>query len=244
MSAEAHTSLANALWLGDVDSAQAIEEFERAIELNPNYATAHHWYGNNLLVSLGRFDEAIKELKRALELDPLSIIINTDLGRTYYFARRYDEAVEQFRKALEMDSGFYFIHRNLGCALEMKGAFEAAIGQYQKARALSDDSQILALLAHAYALSGKRTEAMKIMEQLKEISQQQYVSAYSFATVFIGLGDKEEAFRCLEKSYQEHAGGQLARIKVDPFFDPLRGDTRFEALADKVIPSQVSNRYR
>jgi len=193
------------------------------------------WDGNNLLVSLGRFDEAIDELKRALELDPLSIIINTDLGRTYYFARRYDEAVEQFRKALEMDPGFYFIHRNFGCVLEMKGAFAAAIEQYQKARALNDDSQILALLAHAYASSGNKTEAMKILKQLKELSKQRYVCAYSLATVCIGLGDKEEALRWLQKGYEERAGGQLARIKVDPFLDPLRGDPRFEALADKVI---------
>lgn len=238
-SAEAHTSLANALWLDDFDFSESGKEFQRAIELNPNYATAHHWYGNNLLASLGRFAQAVDELKRALELDPLSIIINADLGRTFYFARRYDEAVEQFHKTLKMDSGFYFTYRNLGCALEMKGAFAAAIEHYQKARALNNDSQVLALLAHAYASSGNRTEAMKILEQLKDLSRQRYVSTYSFATIYVGLGDNEEALGWLKKGYQERVGGQIARIKVDPFLDPLRGDARFEALAEKIVPARA-----
>ena len=143
--AEAHSSLAASLCYYDFDFVQAAREFQRAIELNPNYATAHQWYGIVYFAALGRFDEAISEVKRALELDPLSLIINSDLGRTYYFARRYDEAVEQLHKTLEMDSNFYFAHRHLGCVLEVKGDFPAAIKEYQKARELNDDPRVLGI---------------------------------------------------------------------------------------------------
>jgi len=233
--AEAHTSLAGALFFYDFDFPQAAREFQRAIELNPNYATAHQWYGVNSLVSLGRFEEAIGEVKRAVELDPFSLIINSDLGRTYYFSRRYDEAMEQLRKTLEMDPNFYFARRHLGSVFAVKGALEAAIGEYQKARALNDDARVLALLGYAYASSGNKTEALKILDQMKELSKQRYVSAYGFALVYLGLGDKEEALRWLEQSYQDRFP-EITRIKVEPLLDPLRGDPRFQALADKVIP--------
>ena len=232
--AEAHTSLASALFFYDFDFSQATVEFQRAIELNPNYATAHHWYGFEPLVSLGRFDEAIAEMKRALELDPLSLVINADLGRTYYFARRYDEAIEQLHKTLEMDPNFFFTHRHLGSVLAVKGALEPAIEEYQKAQALNNDPRVAALLAHAYASSGNKTEALKILDQLKEFSKAQYVSASSFAVVYLGFGDKEEALRWLEQSYQDRFP-EITRIKVDPFLDPLRGDPRFEALVAKVF---------
>jgi TolB-like protein/Tfp pilus assembly protein PilF len=234
--AEAHTSLAHVLSLYDLDFDGSTREFRRAIELNPNYATAHHWLGVGPLVQSGRFDDAIAECKRAVELDPLSLINNADLGSTYSWARRYDEAIEQLRKTLEMDPGFYYAHWVLGLAFEAKGALDAAIEEYQKARALNDDPQVLALLGHAYAASGNKTEAVKILEQLKELSKQRYVSAYSLAIVYLGLGDKEEALRWLEKSYQDRAGYDIGTIKVDPFLDPLRGDPRFEALVEKIVP--------
>ncbi len=129
----------------DLDFDGSIREFRRAIELNPNYATAHHWFGIGPLMRSGRFDEAIAECKRAVELDPLSLINNADLGNTYSRAGRYDEAIEQLRKTLEMDPGFYYAHGALGRALESKGALEAAIEEYQKARALNDDPGVLAL---------------------------------------------------------------------------------------------------
>ena len=121
--AEAHTTLALALWYYDFDFSQANREFQRAIELNPNYATGHQQYGNNTLSALGRFDEAIAEGKRAVELDPLSLVINADLGMNYYYARRYDEAITQLRKTLEMDPGYYYAHVNLGQVLAAKRAF-------------------------------------------------------------------------------------------------------------------------
>ena len=235
--AEAHTTLAIALLLYDFDFAQAIREFQHAIELNPNYATAHQQYGNIGLIDLGRFDDAIAEGNRAAELDPLSLVINADVGANYYYARRYDEAIAQLRKTLEMDPGYYYAYITLGEALEMKGAGDTAIAEYQKARALNDDPSVLGLLAHAYAASGTKTGALKILDQLKALSKQRYVAAYSFTLVYLGLGDKEEALHWLEQSYQDRAGGDIEGIRVDPFLDSLRGDPRFEALAEKVIPA-------
>jgi len=235
--AEAHTTLALAIWLYDFDSAQAIREFQRAIELNPNYAIAHQQYGNNTLAALGRFDDAIVEGKRAVELDPLSLVINTDLGSDYYYARRYDEAIAQLRKTLEMDPGFYIAHLVLGQVLDAKGARDAAIVECQKARGLNDDPSVLGVLARAYGLSGNKMEAEKILDQLEKLSQERYVSAYSFALIYLGLGDKEEALRWLEQSYQDRAGSDIGFIRVDPLLDPLRGDPRFEALAEKIVPA-------
>jgi TolB-like protein len=235
--AEARTSLALAIWYYDFDFSQANREFQRAIELNPNYAIAHQQYGNNTLSAIGRFNDAIVEGKRAVELDPLSLVINADLGVDYYYARRYDEAIAQLRKLLEMDPGYYFAYVTLGQALEMKGARDAAIAEYQKARALNDDPSVLALLAHAYGLSGNKMEAEKILDQLKALSKARYVSAYSFALAYLGLGNKEETLRWLEQSYQDRAGADVGWIRVDPLLDPLHGNPRFEALADKIVPA-------
>jgi TolB-like protein/Tfp pilus assembly protein PilF len=236
--AEAHTTLGLAIWSYEFDFAQANREFERAIELNPNYATGHQQYGNVTLAALGRFDEAIAEGKRAVELDPLSLVINADLGVTYYFARRFDESIAQERKTLEMDPGFYYARFNLGEALAAKGALDEAIGEYQKAWAASGDPLVLGLLGNAFARSGNKTEALKILEQLKELSKHRYVSAYSFALVHLGLGDKEQALRWLEQSYQDRAGSDVGWIRVDSLLDPLRDDPRFEALAEKIVPAR------
>src|SRR5213594_170793 len=235
--AEARTSLAIAIWLYDFDFSQANREFQRAIELNPNYAIVHQQYGNITLSALGRFDDAIAEGKRAVELDPLSLVINSDLAVDYHYARRYDEAIAQFRKTLEMDPGYYFAYLVLGQVLEATGARDASIAECQKAQALNDDPSVLGVLARAYGLSGNKMEAEKILDQLKKLSQERYVSAYSFALTYLGLGDKEEALRWLEQSYQDRAGSDIGFIRVDPLLDPLRGDPRFEALAEKIVPT-------
>jgi len=235
--AEAHTTLALALWYYDFDFAQANKEFQRAIELNPNYATGHQQYGNNTLSALGRFDDAIAEGKKAVDLDPLSLVINADLGVNYCYARRYDDAIAQLRKTIEMDPGYYFAHINLAQVLEMKGARDAAIAEYQKARALNDDPAVLGYLGRVYGFSGNKTETQKILEELKKLSKERYVSDYSFALVYIGLGDKEEALRWLEQSYQDRAGSDVGWIRVDPLLDPLRNEPRFEALAEKIVPA-------
>jgi TolB-like protein/Tfp pilus assembly protein PilF len=236
--AEAHTTLAIALWSYDFDLSQANSEFQRAIELNPNYATGHQQYGNITLSASGRFDEGIAEGKRAVELDPLSLVINADLGMTYVFARRYDEGITQLRKTIEMDPGYYFAHLNLGQALEMKADRDAAIAEYKKARTLNDDPSVLGYLGRVYGLLGNKIEAGKILDQLKELSQQRYVSAYSFALVYLGLGDKDRALRSLEQSYADRAGSDIGWIRVDPLLDSLHGDPRFEALAEKIVPAR------
>jgi len=167
----------------------------------------------------------------------LSLVINTDLAADYHYARRYDEAIAQAHKTLEMDPGFYIAHLVLGQAQEMKGARDAAIAECQKARELNDDPLVFALLAHAYGLSGNKMEAGKILDQLKTLSKERYVSAYSFVLTYLGLGDKEEALHWLEQSYQDRAGYDIGFIRVDPLLDPLRGDPRFEALAEKIVPA-------
>jgi TolB-like protein/Tfp pilus assembly protein PilF len=232
---EAHTSLAQTLFAYDFNFVEANHEFQRAIELNPNYATAHQWYAESGLASVGRFDEAIAEMKHALELDPLSVIINADVGTVLCSARRYDEAIEQLRKTLEMDPGFYYARWNLGQALEMKGLTEEAMAEYEKAVALNDDPLPLALLGRLYAKIGRRDEALKILERLRQTSAQRYVSPYNFAVIYMGLGQKGEAIHLLEKAYDDRDGYDIAFIKTDPFLDPLRGEPQFQALVQKVF---------
>jgi len=235
---EAHATLANALVAYDLNLAEANREFRGAIELNPNYATAHQWYAESGLVPLGQFEEAIAEARRALELDPLSLVINADLGTTLTSARRYDQAIEQLRKTVEMDPGFYYAHWTLGNALELKGRNEEAIAEYKKAIALNDDPLPPALLGHLYAKIGRKDEALAILKQLRELresSRQRYVSPYNLALIHIGLGEKDEAIQLLEETYEERDGYNIAFLKVEPMLDPLRGDPRFEALVQKVF---------
>src|SRR4030095_12177843 len=132
----------------------------------------------------------------------------------------------------------YYAHVNLGQPLVAKRAFDEAISEYQKARALTHDPFVLGLLGHAYASSGNKSEAEKILHQLKDLSQKRYVSAYSFVLVYVGLGDKQEALRWLEQAYQGRAGADVGWIRVDALVDPLRGDPRFEALAEKIVPAR------
>jgi TolB-like protein/Flp pilus assembly protein TadD len=233
---EAHASLGQALFAFDLNLIEADREFRRAIELNPNYATAHQWYAIGVLTPLGRFDDAISESRRALELDPLSLIINADLGTVLFNARRYDEAIEQLRKTVEMEPDFYYAHWQLGQALEMKGMINEAIAEYEKATRLNDDPLPLGLLAHLYAKLGKRDKALEILLRLREVSTQRYVAPYTFALIYLGLGQKDEALQFLERDYEDRDGYNIAFVKIDRFLDPLRGDPRFEALVQKVFP--------
>ena len=232
--AEAHTSLGLLLFY-NLDFQGSTKEFERAIALNPNYATAHHWYGLGPLRCLGNTDKAIVELKRALQLDPLSLIINADLGVGLMTARRYDEAIVQLRKTVEMDPYFYYAHLHLGKALQLNGQIDEAMTEYKKAAALNDDPLVLGLLAQGYAKLGQRDEALKTLEQLQQIATQRYVWNYTFALVHIALGENDKAIDFLERDYRDHADYEIALIKVDPMLDPLRGDPRFEALVSKVF---------
>ena len=218
----------------DFGFEQSLKEFERTIQLNPNYATAHQWYSSSL-VALGQFDRAIAEGKRAAELDPLSLIINTDLGEAYFVARRYDEAVAQLRKTIEMDPRFYYAHSSLGQVWQLKGQLNEAIAEYRKAAELNDDPFVLALLGQAYARTGQREEAQKILARLSEAAKSRYVHAYSFALMYLALGDKERAIDEMERAYRERAADDVAQIKVDPMLDDLRGHPHFEALVQKVF---------
>jgi len=233
--AEAHTTLGFSLCVHHLDFASSIREFERAIALNPNYATAHHWFGDGPLLAVGQFDRAVAEGKRALDLDPLSVIITADLGADYLVARRYNEAIEQFHKAIDLDPRFYYAHWNLAEALELKGNLHGALAEYKKAVELDDDPFVLALLGQAYAKLGQRDEALKILAQLPQIGAHRYVPSYSYALLHMALGEKDKAIEWLERSYQEGAGLDVIFLKVDPMLDPLQKEPRFQALVAKVF---------
>ena len=237
-SAEACAALASVKGLFEFDFPGAIAEYERAIQLNPNDATAHHWLANQALAAAGQVEREIAEMKRALELDPLSLIINANLGQAYIHARRYDEAIAQLRKTVDMDGGFYYARYTLGTALELKGSIPEAIAEYQKAIALSDDPFPKGLLGHIYATSGRRDEAMQILAQLRQRREQRYTDAYPLAIVYLGLGDHNEALNWLEQGYRDRDGFDMGPIRVDPLLAPLHGDPRFEALAEKIIPAR------
>ena len=232
--AEAHNALAMVLFLY-LDIAGSIPEFQRAIALNPNYATAHHWYGFNPLATLGRFDEAIAESKRAVELDPLSPVINSDLGSNLMVARRYDEAIAQLRKTLEIDPTFSLAHGALGEALQFKGDLPGAIAEYTKAQELGADPRIRVLMAAAKAQSGDRDAAVRMLAELEEASRNREIPGAQRAVLYTSLGNRTEAIRCLEQSVADHDSQDVAWIKVYPKWDPLRGDPRFEALVQKVV---------
>jgi eukaryotic-like serine/threonine-protein kinase len=228
--AEAHVSVAYAKRTYDWDWAGAEREFKRAIELNPNYATAHHWYGTTLW-AMGRLDEGRGELKRAQEYDPLSLIINADVGRAYYFSRSYDKAIEQLRKILdEIDPNFGVAHWYLGMAYEQKAMFEEALGELQKWSSLSGgDPAAIGALGHTYAVSEKPGEARKALTKLSELSKSRYVSPYDVAVIYIGLGDKDQALEWLEKAYDDHSAF-LIWLNLDPRFDTLHSDQRYHDL--------------
>jgi len=231
---EAHTSLARVLTVYDWDWPGAGKEFKRAIELNPRYAIAHQWYGG-YLEAMARHDEAIAERKRAQELDPPSPVINFELGLAFYFVRNYDQAIEQFQKTLELDPNFPPAHAFLPAAYEQKGMYNRAIAEFKNAMPMSGGEQKLAMagLGHVYAVSGKKVEAHAVLNQLKQLSSQEYVSAYSIALVYAGLGEKEQAFAWLERAYEERAF-QMHDLKVEPRWDNIRSDPRFEDLLRRV----------
>jgi serine/threonine protein kinase/Tfp pilus assembly protein PilF len=226
--AEAHTALAYVLMYYDWNWPEAEREFKLAIKLNPRYAFAHHWYALYLQQALQQHYAAIVEMKRALELDPLSLIINASMSWVFCWAGRHDEAIESALKVLELDPNFVIAHVRLGLAYERKLLFEEAIRELQKAVALTERSPVrLAQLAHAYALAGKRGQAQLLLDEIKELSKQRYVSPYDIAMVYAGLGQKDQAFGWLQKAYEER---RLATLQVDPGFDNLRADPRFTDL--------------
>jgi adenylate cyclase len=233
--AEAHVAFGKVLFLSEIDLGGALREYKRAIELQPNDATAHQWCGNDALASLGRFEEAIAEGKRAVELDPLSPVINADLGGTFYYAHRYEESVAQLRKTLEIDPTFFYAHYNLGAVLQVKGDLSGAIAEYEKAKQLNDDPFMSTLYAAAKAQAGDKDAALRMLSELDKVSQHREVLGYWRALLYLSLNKKEEALRWLEQSFEARDGSFINWIKVDPLFDSLHGDPRFEALVQKVV---------
>jgi len=228
---EAHNSLAFVLDGFDWDFESAGKEFRRAIELNPGYATAHHWYAWHLSL-LGRFDEAVAEMRKAENLDPLSLIINADLAELLDLAHFYDESIRQSRKTIEMDPNFALAHNQLAQAYLQKHMYDQAVAELQKSVNLSGDSPTcIANLARAYVASGKRSEAVKLLGDLKKRSNPGYSNAAEIAMIYASLGDTDQAMNWLEKGYEERFNpGVLLR----PGFDPLRSDPRFQKLVHRI----------
>ena len=232
--AEAHASLAHILMNYDWNWAAAEKEFKRSIELKPDYATAHEWYAIHYLTATGRFEEAVQEMKRALELEPASLVMNTFMGATLYYAGRYDEAIDQCRRTIEMDPNFAVAHWHLGLAYEQRQVLDAATEEFKKAISLSAGSPLMkAALGRAYAKSQKKHEANEMLNELSELSKQQYVSAYEVATIYVALGNNEQAFQLLEQAYGEHSF-HLVYLNVSPQFKPVSSDPRFQDLVQRI----------
>ena len=232
--AEAHAALGKVLFFSEIDLAGATREYKRAIELKPNDADAHHWFSNDSLAALGQFDEAIAEGKRSVELDPLSIVINADLGETFFYARRFDESVAQLRKTLEIDPTSFYARYNLGIALQAKGDLSGAITEYEKAKQLSNNPAVATFWAQAKAHAGDKDAARRMLSELDQISQHREVVGYLRALLYLSLNNKDEALRWLEQGYEERDGSNICWINVDPLLQPLHGDPRFEALVQRV----------
>ncbi len=228
---EAHTSLAFALDLYGWDWNAAEKEYKRALELNPSYATAHHWYAWHLLV-LGRNDEGIFELRRAENLDPLSLIISADIAEALCVAHLYDESVKQSEKTLEMDPNFAVAHYELGQAYEQQRRHDKAIVEFQKAIELSGHSAAFdSNLAYVYAVSGRKQAAIEIIKDLEARHDQNPSADANIALVYVGLGDHDEAMIRLNKAYEERFNPS---ILLRPTFDSLRSDDRFKDLRKRI----------
>jgi adenylate cyclase len=232
--AEAHVSLAHILMNYDWNWSAAETEFKRSIELRPDYATAHEWYAIHYLTAMGRLQEAVQEMKKALELEPASLVMNTFMGATLYYSGRYDEAIDHCRRTIEMDPNFAVGHWHLGLAYEQKQVLDAATEEFKKAISLSGGSPLMrAALGRAYAEAREKNEANKMLDELNELTKQQYVSAYEVATIYVALGDNEQAFQSLEKAYAEHSF-HLVYLNVSPQFKSVRSDLRFQQLVQRV----------
>jgi TolB-like protein/DNA-binding winged helix-turn-helix (wHTH) protein len=238
--AEAETSLATEKFNYEWDWASAAAGFERAIHLNPSYATAYQRY-SLYLMAMGRTQDSFEQINQARQLDPLSISINFSLGWRLYMARQYDRAIEQLRNTLEMDPSYELPHLVAGQAYEQKGDFERAISELRKAVELSHGTPLMvSALAHAYAGSGNRVEAERLLAELNAESKKEYVSPYYLAIVYVGLGERERAMEWLEKAYTDRSNG-LVFLNVEPELDPLRASPQFKALQQKLnFPPTVS----
>jgi DNA-binding winged helix-turn-helix (wHTH) protein/TolB-like protein/Tfp pilus assembly protein PilF len=231
-SAEAHTSMAFIKFRWDWDRTATEREFQEAIKLKPAYAPAHQWY-SSYLVAVERFDEAIAEAKRTEEIDPFSFVASSHLGWIYYLSGQNDKAIEQCKKILELDPSSFPARRYLGLAYEAKGMYTEAITEFQTGVKLSGSPLMLALLGHAYAVSGKTAEAKQVLNDLQQLQGQRYVSPYTVAAIHAGLGDQEQAFKWLETAVEER-DIWLMNLKVDPVFARLRTNRQFTDILARI----------
>jgi eukaryotic-like serine/threonine-protein kinase len=231
--AEAHTSLAYILSSYEWKWEEAEQSYKKAISLNPNYVTAHQWYGLTLTL-MGRFDEALREVRTAQQLDPLSLIVNANVGYTLYFARQYDPAIEELEKAKELDPNFPLIYQILGYIYGKKGEPAKSVAALKKAVDLAPDNlSFKADLAWAHAISGEKQKAEEILNQLLGVSIHTYVPPFHLAGICVGLNQKDRAIDWLEKTYNERSD-QITYIGKDPRFDSVRQDPRFQDLVRRI----------
>ena len=227
--AEVHAALANYSLNYEWRWEDAERQYKRAIELNPNYWFAHSGYGT-YLEAIGKFDEAVRERQLAQKFDPLSPFANADVGYPLYYARKYDEALNWYRKGLELDPNYSWAHLWIGQVYVQKGMFTEAIDEINQAIKLKGgDIRAKATLGHAYAVSGRRDDALKVIQELQNLSKDRYVSPYYFALLYSGLGDNEQAITWLKKAYEERET-YLILMKAEPVFDRLKSDPRFMAI--------------
>ncbi len=228
--AEAHTALALIVQNYDYDWQTAEKEYRRAIELNPNYATAHHWYAEHLAWR-GRFDEALRESERARQLDPLSLIIAVDNGAILYFSRQYDQAIQKLRAVKEMEPDFPRIHIVVFAYIE-RGMYAEALADTKNWREADSSPWFWSTLAYTYGRAGQQPEAQRALDKLLELNRRQQIDPSALIQVYIGMGNKDKAFNLLENAYSHHSS--LTTLKVDPIYDPLRSDPRFQDLLRRV----------
>jgi len=233
--AEAHTSLAAALVWFDWDWDASEREFKRAVELNPHYAVAHHWYGSVLLAAQGRFDEALASEMRALELEPLSLVINSNLGFICYQAGRFDDAMRHLVRTLEMDDNFVYARFHLGLCHAHLGSYDKAIAELERAmeQAGGRGALIQAALGYVCGVAGRRDEALRILAQLQTFPMNRDVSPFYLAMIYSGLGEKEQALKWLESAYEERYNW-LVWLRTEQMFEPLRREKMFIDLSRRI----------
>ena len=226
--AEPHATLGLLIQNTDWNLSEAQKEFRRAIELNPNYATAHHWYGESLAF-MGRYDEGLAEIRRAQELDPLSLAISSDVAKVHYLGRQYDLAIEQAKKTLEIDSNYTMALVWLAFAYSARGQHEEAVEAFHRIQGLEEDPAWMSYLGYIYGKAGRREEAREMLKRLSEVSKRTYVAPDHIMLIHLGLGNRDETFDWLERSIEERNVSMVA-LKVSSVFDELRPDPRFEAI--------------
>jgi tetratricopeptide (TPR) repeat protein len=231
--AEAHAAKAFIYYQWNWNWRESEREFQRAIELKPDYAPARQWY-STLLAVTGRFDEAIAEAKQARELEPFSLIINSHLGWVYFLARRYENALEHARETVKLDPSFFPAHRYVALAYLGQGKYNEAIAGFEKALSLSRASPLMkGELGYAYAVGGRIKDAQSALEDLQQLSSARHISPYHLALIHAGLGEKDRALELLNRAYEERSE-RLVYLRSDPRFDKMRSDPRLIDLQQRI----------